>query len=435
LLGLMSFLAVLGVFFYLCYRYLRKARDDIDKLLLVAMVAAVVQYMADVFFNPSNICPELVLWLSLSFVPIIGRLIAKPASETITMGDDKHKIKPKSDVYKIRQYGSAVCAGLFVIFGIGITIRPVLADIYLRKAVNLQTVHIGQAITSFERATQIDPQEATYWHFLGEYSFSVGRNLTDESLKDEAFSLSTKAYNRAVQSTPYIALERYSMADVYTYRAALGNTDKWPQALSSYDAAAQLFPDNAVILNKWALASIVKGDLNEADIKLEAAASADPQWAQTSFLSGLVLELEGKDEEASSKITTPVRDKPLNLSYYVDWCNTLQRYYTLEPLRNLLADYTATEPGDWVGHALLGITDLFLGDINNSVMEFDTSMKTATADDAGPLFFTVMDLSNLSPSLKATLPSVAADWKVKLNQSPERDSLLPVLEQLLSRTE
>ncbi len=433
-LGLMSFLAVLGVFFYLCYRYLRKARADIDKLLLVAMVAAVVQYMADIFFNPSNICPELVLWLSVSFVPIVGRLITKPKSENNDAEDDNHKIKPKSDAYRIRRYLSIVCAGLFVILGIGITIRPVLADLYLRKAVDLQTIHIGQAITSFEKATQIDPQEATYWHFLGEYSFSVGRNLTDESLKDEAFSLSTKAYNRAVQLTPYIALERYSMADVYAYLAALRNADNWPQALSSYDAASQLFPDNAFILGKWALASIVKGDLEDADNKLETAASADPEWAQTSFLSGLVLGLEGKDEAAARTITAPVRDNPLNLSYYVDWCNTLQRYYTLEPLRNLLASYTVRETGDWVGHALLGVTDLFLGDINSSVIEFDASMKTVTAVDVGPLFLTVMDLSNLSPSLKTALSAVAGDWKDKLNQSPDRDSLLPILEQLPSGT-
>jgi hypothetical protein len=52
-------------------------------------------------------------------------------------------------------------------------------------------------------------------------------------------------------------------------------------------------------------------------------------------------------------------------------------------------------------------------------------------DKAGYLFQTILDLSNLSPSFKTKLSGVAAEWRAKLAQSPQRDTLLPALEQFI----
>ncbi len=119
---------------------------------------------------------------------------------------------------------------------------------------------------------------------------------------------STTDYQRARELEPYIAYRYYSLADVYVYWAQQGASDKWSTALSLYDSASQLFPGNAVIVNKQALALIIKGDFSEARTKLDYAASLDPEWAETSFLSGLLLAREGKISEAAAEILKQAHD-------------------------------------------------------------------------------------------------------------------------------
>ena len=155
LLGLMSFLSILAVFFYLCFRYLRRAKTDIYKLLLIAMAAGMVQYMADIFFNPSTISTELVFWLTLSFVPVLGRLTTSDEPEQTKEADlTQLGSSQKSYVNKTRRYVSIGCALLLILIGIGITVRPFLADMYLQKGLNLQAGHSEQAILAFDKAVR-----------------------------------------------------------------------------------------------------------------------------------------------------------------------------------------------------------------------------------------------------------------------------------------
>jgi tetratricopeptide (TPR) repeat protein/O-antigen ligase len=437
LLGLMSFISILVVFFYLCFRYLSKAKTDIVKLLLIAMVAGMIQYMADIFFNPVTMSPELVFWLTLGFVPVLGRLTTgdEPKQTKKVADSNKPDSSHKSDASKIRRYLSACCALLLIVIGIGITTRPFLADMYLQKGFNLQAGRSEKAVLAFDKATKLAPGEAIYWHCLGLYEFSVARILKEGSLKTEILTLSTSAFEKARELEPYIAYRYHVLADVYAYWANTGDMDKWPLALSLYEKSSQLIPDNAIILNKWSLALIVKGDLDEAQKKLDYAASIDPGWAETSFLYGLLLAKEGKGDEAVLKITTPIQDNPANLDYFIDLCRRLALYDTISPLSETLETSINKVFDDWTTHALLGVTSLFDGNLDKSLDEFNTSMLLVPNDDAGYLFRVTLKLSNLSPQFKTALPTVATEWRAKLAQSPERDTLLPQLDKLVGTSQ
>jgi len=437
LLGLMSFLSILAVFFYLCFRYLRKAKTDIAKLLLIAMVAGMVQYMADIFFNPVTISPELVFWLTLSFIPVLGRLTTGDEPEQTKKVADSNQpdSSQKSDVNKIRRYVSACCALLLIVIGIAITIRPLLADMYLQKGFNLQAGQSQNAVLAFDKAVKLAPGEAVYWHCLGLYEYYVAHIVKEGNLKTEILTLATNAFEKARELEPYIAYRYHILADVYTYWANTGDIDKWPLALSLYDKASQLIPDNAIILNKWSLALIVKGDLDEARTKLDYAASIDPGWAETSFLYGLLLAKEGENDEAVLKITAPIQDNPANLNYFIDLCRHLALYDTISPLTDTLKTSIDKTPDDWIAHALLGITSLFDGNLDKSLDEVNTSMLLVPGDDAGYLFRAVLKLSTLSPQFKTALPAVATAWRAKLAQSPERDTLLPQLDKLVGTSQ
>jgi O-antigen ligase/Tfp pilus assembly protein PilF len=431
LLGLMSFLSMLAVFFYLCFRYLRRAKTDIYKLLLIAMVAGMVQYMADIFFNPSTISPELVFWLTLSFVPVLGRLTISDETEQTKAADlTRLGISQKYYANKNRRYVSAGCALLLIVIGFGITIRPFLADMYLQKGLNLQARYSEKAMLALDKAVKLAPREAVYWHSLGSYKYFVARIVKEEALKTGILTLTTNDFEKARELEPYIAYRYHVLADVYTYWAEAGATDKWPIALSLYDKASQLIPRNAIILNKWSLALIIKGNLDEAQTKLDYSASIDPDWAETSFLSGLLLAREGENDEAVPKLSAPIQDKPANLNYFIDLCQNLIMYDMVSPIRDSLEAYTQETPDDWTAYALLGITSLFGNNVDKSLAELDSAMLLVPDNDTGDLFRIILKLSNISSSIKKALPGVAAEWRAKLAQSPERDILLPAFDKL-----
>jgi tetratricopeptide (TPR) repeat protein/O-antigen ligase len=432
LLGLMSFLSILAVFFYLCFRYLRRAKTDIYILLLTAMAAGMVQYMADVFFNPSTISPELVFWLTLSFVPVFGRLTVSEESEQ-TKAANSTRLDSNQEYYvnKTRRYISAGCVILLIVVGFGINVRPFLADMYLQKGLNLQSRYSEKATLALDKAVKLAPWEAVYWHSLGSYAYSVALIVKEEALKTDILTLATNDLEKARELEPYIAYRYHVLADVYTYWAEVGATDKWPIALSLYDKASQLIPRNAIILNKWSLALIIKGDSDEAQTKLDYAASIDPDWAETSFLSGLLLAREGKHDEAVLKLSAPIQDKPANLNYFIDLCYSLIVYDMVSPLRDSLEVYTQETPDDWTAHALLGITSLFSNNVDKSLAEFDSAMLLVPDNYTGDLFRTILKLSNISPSFKKAIPGVAAGWRAKITQSPQRDILLPALDKLV----
>jgi O-antigen ligase/tetratricopeptide (TPR) repeat protein len=435
LLGLMSFLSILAVFFYLCFRYLRRTTTDIDRLLLIAMVAGMVQYMVDILFNPSSIPPELVFWLILALVPVIGRFIQ---NNEPTRTEIEETARTENDtasyITRTRFFLSLGCVMVLIYVGTIITVRPFLADTYLQKGLNLQRAGNEQAIYAFDKATRLDPGDAAYWHALGEHIYSVAQRVNEKPLKEEMLTLATDAYNKSLALRPYIALEHYSTADVYTYWAWTGAIDKWPTALSLYDEASQLFPDNAVILNKWSLALISKGDLNEARTKLDYTTSIDPDWAETSFLSGLLLTREGENVESALKIIAPIQNESANLDYFVDLCTKLTTYYMLKPLQNALDAYVAGTPEEWAGHAVLGVTNLYTGDLTNSLVEFNTAVLIAPDKNVADVFQAIIRLSATNRQFKAALPNVAVKWQDKLSRSPEWDTLSPAFDRLAGGT-
>jgi tetratricopeptide (TPR) repeat protein len=434
LLGLAGFLSILAVFFCFCFRYLRNATLDIDKLLLVALVAGMAQYVVDSLFNPSTISPELVFWLMLSLVPVIGRLTSsgEPTKVEITPEEvAQHRSGEVSHITRTRSYLSVGCVVLLVVIGIGVTIRPFLADIYLQKGLNLQARGSEQAVFAFSKAVKIQPEEPAYWSYLGAYTYSVARRAGDKPANTEILAYSTSTYEQARQLEPYIAYRNYSLADVYVYWAHEGTADKWPTALSLYDKAALLFPLNAVILDKWALALIIKGDFDEAREKLDYAASIDPDWAETSFLSGLLLAQEAKDDEAARAIIAPIQESPASVNGFVDFCRGLAGYNMVRPLGDALEVYAQEASDEWVPHAMLGVTSLFVGSLDKSVDEFDTAMLLVPDEDVGDLFRAILSLSEISPGFKTMLPGIASEWRTKLAHSAERDTLLQALDELV----
>jgi O-antigen ligase/tetratricopeptide (TPR) repeat protein len=430
ILGLLSFLSILAVFFYLCFRYFRRTDKDIDKLFLLAMVAGMLQYMTDIFFNISTVAPELVFWLMLAMTYSIGRFLSAEQQPYSRVEGMVHNGVVVRDVSRVRSLLALGCALILIVASSGLSVRPFVADIYLQKGLKLEAMRNEQPIYPLDKATQLTPEEPICWHAIGAYSYYLARHARGDAARTELLTLTTSAYERARELEPYFVYRYLFMADAYTFWAESGSPDKWAEAMPLYNAASQLFPGNAVIMDRWALALIVKGDRDAALAKLDLASSFDPEWAQTYFLNGLVLAIDGNYSEAGAAITAPIKEQPYNVNYYIDLCMPLMQYNVLGPLNNGLERYVQEVPDDWTAHALLGTSSLFENKLEESVDEFNTAMMLVPAKDAGELFGSILRLTSLSTQFKTELGNVASGWRDKLIKSPDSNIFLPQLEQL-----
>jgi tetratricopeptide (TPR) repeat protein len=368
ILGLLAFLALLAVFFYRGFRVLARSKSREVVVLAAAFVAAVVQYCAHIFFNPSAIVPELVFWvvlgLTVAVVRIDGSIVPAVSAIDCTTGEIP---KPGS----VRKLISILIIIIFMAIGVGLTLPLLLANMKVQSGFTLWDKNRSLALASFTEAIYIGPDQADYHDILADKAFSMaGEAKTDPGIKGNLLSLVELAGNAAIRVEPQIALWRYRLADREMYWVENGRDEKNSSILYLYQEADQLFPGNAVILNKWALALILMKDYQEAGQKLLESGVSDPAWAQTSYLRGLLMMHEGKIEETGGLFVSPVKDRSENISHFINFCAQVAPYGETGLVKDALAAYVENSSDDWTGFALLGIADIYNGNPTDALTVF-----------------------------------------------------------------
>ena len=114
--------------------------------------------MVDSLFNPSTLSAELVFWLLLSLVAVMGRLVSidRHIQEEVERQPEKVKeIIPSSA--RARSYMSLSCIVLLVASGIMLTMGPFRADMELQRGLKLEAEGSPEAVFALSRATEIQP--------------------------------------------------------------------------------------------------------------------------------------------------------------------------------------------------------------------------------------------------------------------------------------
>jgi len=433
-LGLAAFIAIIAVFFRQLFRYLRSATLSIDRLLIIALMAGMSQYLIDSLFNTSIIAAELVFWLMLGMVPVLGRLTGKGAAAEAGAGlkseSAGRNLERPDAAGKRRNYLAIGCASLLIVIAVSITVNPFRADIEFQKALNFERVHSEQAIFAFDRTTSMAPGRPVYWAAMAGYIFNTARQATSETVETRLLAFATDTYDKSLALEPYIAVRNYSLADMYLYRTINGAPGQWERTLELYDRASRLAPANPAILNRWALALTIKEDFAEARTKLEHSASVDPDWVETGFLSGLLLAEEETDSEALDELTAPLRDDPAHLTDFAALCSRLALYDMVYPVDNVLSGSCAETSPDWMPCAMAGITAFFSGNLDSSIDSLDRAMALAPDSGTGEVFRVSLDLAGQSPDFKARLARVAPAWRQKLSRSPQADRWLKAIDEM-----
>ncbi|MEA3253326.1 MAG: hypothetical protein U9Q17_00075, partial [Chloroflexota bacterium] len=165
--------------------------------------------------------------------------------------------------------------------------------------------------------------------------------------------------------------------------------------------------------------------------KLDRAMAIDPGWAETCFLSGLLLAREGRAAEAAPELIAPLAEHPENLGRFSEFCRKLIVYDLVSPLNDMLERYVSEASEEWIYHALLGVTAFWTGNPAGSLEGLDAAMSLLPDADVGQVFGVIVSFSKLSPHFRAGLPAVAPGWREKLSRNEKGESLLLELDKLL----
>ena len=435
LIGLGTFLAILIIFSYLSTQLFRGTMHSGDKLILIGLIASVGEYAVNSIFNISELVPGIVFWLTLALLPVIGRLNLHGNFEHPDFMQEKKReqLPHRSFAYpKLRKGVAVLCVISMVVVGILITNGPLRADIEFANARSLSAKGSPDTLAAFSKAADLNPNEANYWGAKGAYARAIAFQSTDEDQRTLALEVSTDSFEKARETEPYMAFWYYSLADTYTYWAYHGAPDKLDRALSLYDKADQLFPENAIILDKWARALIVADNYDLAGEKLDDALDTDPDWQETYFLSALLSAAEGNGDEAGTKLVLLIQNDPAGLIDFEYFCGkTAAMLNILSPLHEALDNYVQIVPNEWIPHALLGTTSFLSAESKQSVEQFDTAMGLVPDENVSDLFKAILSLSRKSSSFTAMLAEVAPGWEEKISRSEQSIELLTALDGLI----
>jgi len=383
-LGVITFLCLLGIFFFLGFRMLSRTRERYTIIMSAAIIAAVIQYCAHIIFDPSQIVPEMVFWLMLGLLVAIVRLESagrspQPAVQEVSPGTGSSGDKP---VGRMRKASSALLVLLFISIGATLFIPAHFANMKIRESMNQNDADQYKAMTLITEAIVMQPEEAYYYGLLGYYAYSHALTTKDPADKSKLLAVSTSAYESCSRLEPYLAYWHFALADNYLYRANQGAQDSLYDALKSYEAAGALFPANSVILNKWALALMQQGDYEEAGHKLTQSEKTDIQWIQTTYLRGVLEVYQSCYCTAGNCFVYPIRENRANLNPYMGFCKQLSLYGGINEVSKALAIYTGCHRDDWLGFTLLGIADVYGGNIQDGKAAFLNAAGRVNGNDA-----------------------------------------------------
>ena len=366
LLGLAAFLVLLAVFFFIALRLLIKTKDNVTGILAAAFVASGVQYCAHIAFNPAVITPEMSFWLIAALTVACTRLDGfLPDVPPETLGS------AQSAAAAWKKVSAALIVIIFILIGAGLVLPPLLANMRAQEGLKLWDKEPARAMQKFEEAVRLQPEESYYHNFIGHLALSMAMSNAAGDARESLLQSGEDALGKAIEHEPQMAIWRYRLADMQMFRALLGNSGKISEAIVHYEQADRLFPGNAVILNKLALAQIISSKYDDAEKTLQQSLSADKKWVQTNFYYGLLLQHQGRGVEAGQQLVSHIDNRFDNIGYFINFCARAKSCGEIANIYAALHKYTELRADDWNGWMLSGITCMYAQKYTQAVIDFE----------------------------------------------------------------
>lgn len=371
--GLLSFIALLGALLFAAIKLAIRASGRTAGILLAAFIASVVQYCVYIFFNPSVITVDLVFWLVAGLIIACANLESKKsqANSTDELVSISDAVRPSNVIKKI----SAVLAiVLFILAGIAFVSPYYVANLKVKEGIRLWETRPNEAIRKFTEAVALQPEESYYHNYVGQYCFLKAIATDDVDEKEKLLFSGEQAFKQAILHEPQMAIWRYRLGDLETYRAVCCNSWAIDTALNSYADADEIFRDNPVIMNKWTAALMIAGRNGDASDLLERSSEIDPRWIQTSFYRGLLEERMNAENDSGRYFVDKIDGRLENIKYFINFCSQMSIYNQIDSICVSLHKHNM-EKEDWMGLALEGIACIYARRSSDSVAAFEKAAE------------------------------------------------------------
>lgn len=307
LLGLLTWLWLLGAFFFAALRLLQRAPEPALQATLVALIAAMAGHIVEQLFGIQEHAGVLLLWTSLALVPVLLRLRSPPGADR---QPDAATPRPSSDHGAEAPLGNLPMMGrllagfplaalvlLFAGYGSAELVR---ADLAVRRGGDLAARgDLAPAAALFERAPHPAPFRAERHAFLARIYSVASLSFGDPQQKAQLLGRATQEAEAAIASQPLYTSHRLLAARLYSYWALTLDPGGYASAVDAFAQAAGLSPRSATIQNEWAKFEADSGRYSDALRRLDRAVQIDPAWPPTYLLLATVYEAMDRPAEAA----------------------------------------------------------------------------------------------------------------------------------------
>ncbi len=245
ILGLFAYLLMIGFTFYYGFRFIKRSKNEKDKQIIGALLAAILVYLIQVLMSFGVITTLFMLYT------FIGLIIS------YSFLDDKEKeFKPH---LILRIFGFVIALTIFVA-GAYYSVSMFASDYFVKNAnVNAAKGDFETAMKNYEKAIKLMPYTSYYYEKYADYLFETGIRMPNNSqitFLIDAFDLYGKAL-RLNPSIPYVHVNKGLVAS----RLAVILEEKDPEkseifkeeALNEHKTAMELSINNPVYPYKYGI--------------------------------------------------------------------------------------------------------------------------------------------------------------------------------------
>jgi tetratricopeptide (TPR) repeat protein len=300
-LGLLTFLLLIGSFFYYGISLLRRTGSFSTQISLIALLSAMFAHFIEAQFGILLHSDELLLWLYLALVSAMYVIETTKAREEERDSVSSSPVEAGADnANRLRNILSLLVVCVIPFFASFSSINPLIADIYLARGMRFQS--LGQwkkSIIAYDQAIQAFPGESRLYAFKADAYFQLAQSISDDELeaRGKLLQSSTDALAKARELDPLEPMYYGDTGKLYAYWAKTVDPSKFEQAVDFYEQVLQLSPHDAVYRNDLAKVYFEAGHYVEATQQLQLSLEIDPKFYATHYNLGLAyLTLREKDK-------------------------------------------------------------------------------------------------------------------------------------------
>ena len=262
--------------------------------------------------------------------------------------------------------------------------RPGSAVAWMWSALALRTIDPSQALADFEKATELDPENAYPWQFLAVERVKIGDDEGVETARQRALAAGAipanlifdlgLAYSQRGEAEHAERLFRETLELDAGHLLAWENLglnlyrlERDEEAVAAFEHVIEVDPAAITTPLKLAVTLIRLGRAKDARLVLERAAEQENRHPQISYLLGRILVRERRDQEAVTHLEAAIaRDPDLGVAY-TELGVALGRLGREDEAIDHFETAARLRPGDAIPRYNLGRTLQRRGDMNGAV--------------------------------------------------------------------